>query len=189
LIPELQSLCGLLSCVTARSDQYTHIQIKESDPLARLRSVVLTAPSNGDWFAFAPDKGRGKGGQMSPLLAAGQGFDHHRACDAVIVTASGADLLVLYVDLKSGNPSGYAGQFKSTRQFLRYILGLLDEFQGIRFNSLQERYIIFYGGRPPLLNKKPSVPKRGALADSRPDGAYKREVPNGAVIYLKEFLM
>lgn len=187
MTPEMESLCAMLSCVTARCDQHSHIQIKEVDPGARLKTVTLLA-AQGDWFAFAPDKGRGKAGQMSPLLASGKAYDHHRACDAVVIARKDNRLFVVYIDLKSGNPTGYAGQFKSTHRFVRYALGLLDEFKGIRFGEPTERYIILYGGRKPLLNKQPSVPRRSAMGASRPDQAYKREVPDGARLYLNEFL-
>lgn len=188
MTPEMVSLCSMLSCVTARCDQYSHIQIKETDPSARLKTVTLFA-APGDWFSFSPDKGRGKAGQMSPLLSSGKEYDHHRACDAVVIARKGNELLVVYIDLKSGNPTGYAGQFKSTRRFVRYALGLLDEFKGFSFGEPNERYIILYGGRKPLLNKKPSVPRRSAVGASKPDQAYKREVPDGARLYLNEFLV
>ena len=99
----------MISCVTGNSDQHTHILIKESDTKARLKKVTLRASSHCDWFAFNPDKGRGKPCRMSPLLATGSQYDHHRACDAVIVAVKGHRLQVVYIDLKSNNPEGYVG--------------------------------------------------------------------------------
>lgn len=181
----------MLSCVRANSDQDAHILVKETDPGARLKKITLRAPSDCEWFVFEPDKGRGKTCLMSPLLATGRQYDHHRACDAVIVAAREKSLQVVYIDLKSNNPEGYAGQFKSTRRFVRYALGLLEEFQGIDFGDPQERYIVFYGGRRPLIDKKPSVLKNSEseIRNSQPDRAYKREVPDGAILYLNEFLV
>lgn len=138
LTTQLQQLLDSLSCWTYNGAQHTHILIKETDAAAKLKSVTLTAPA-GDWFSFDPDKGRGRAAQMSPLLATGQTHDHHRACDCVVLVNRGGQLTALYVDLKSGNPVGYSGQFKSTRQFVRYALGLLEEFHGIKLTPAAGR--------------------------------------------------
>ena len=55
-----------------------------------------------------------------------------------MVNKNGA-LTVVYVDLKSGKPLGYAGQFKSTRQFMRYALGLLEEFHQEKHASSDDK--------------------------------------------------
>jgi hypothetical protein len=185
--PAMEKLHDSLSCTGYRGDQHTHIMIEETDRLAALKKVTLSAP-NGDWFSFAPDKGRGRAAQMSPLLATGPGHDHHRACDSVIMVCKQGRLQVLYIDLKSENPKGYAGQFKSTRQFVGYVLGLLKEFHGETFTGPEERYVILYGGKKPLLDKKPTVPQTKKIGRTRPDAAFKREVANGARLFLKEFL-
>jgi hypothetical protein len=187
LSANLDKLRASLSCCTYNGSQHTHVLIKESDVLAKLRKVTLTAPS-GDWFAFDPDAGRGGAKLMSPLLAAGAGHDHHRACDCVVVIARDARLTVIYIDMKSGSPKGYAGQFKSTRQFVRYALGLQQEFQNVQWPTLDERFVILFGGHTPLLNKQTTVSKPLAAGVTRPDAPIKREVPNGATVRLKEFL-
>ena len=183
----LQQLHDALSCCTYNGAQHTHVLIKETDPAAKLKNVTLVAPV-GDWFSFDPDKGRGKAAQMSPLLASGPAYDHHRACDCVVLIHRDGQLTALYVDLKSGNPVGYSGQFKSTRQFVRYVLGLLDEFHGVKLTLAAERFVVFYGGKPALLNKTTTVPKLGRLGKTQPDEPYKREVPQPAKLYLKELL-
>lgn len=183
----MEKLHDSLSCTTYRGDQHTDILIEETDRQAALKKVTLTAP-NGDWFSFAPDRGRGKAAKMSQLLTAGPEHDHHRACDSVIMVCKEGCLQVLYIDLKSGNPDGYAGQFKSTRQFVRYALGLLNEFHNESFPALEERYVILYGGKKPLLDKKPTVPQTRKTRRTGPDAAYKREVTNGGRLFLKEFL-
>lgn len=183
-----------LSCITYNGAQHTHIQIDETDAAAKLKRVMLVAPS-GDWFSFDPDEGRKckrihqrcNAVVMSPLLAI-DGHDHHRACDCVVVLNRGGQLTLLYIDLKSGNPVGYAGQFRSTRQFVRYALGLLDEFHHEKLVIAEERYVILYGGKSPLLNKTTSVPKVEKMGKSKPDAAYKREVTNPSRLYLKELL-
>jgi hypothetical protein len=184
-----------LSCITYNGAQHTHIQIDETDAAAKLKKVMLAAP-NGDWFSFNPDDGRKckrihqrcNAVVMSPLLAIGGAHDHHRACDCVVAINRNGQLTVLYIDLKSGNPTGYAGQFKSTRQFMRYALGLLEEFHQEKFTIADERYVIFRGGKAPLLNKMTTVPKAEKMGKSKPDAPYKREVTNSARLYLKELL-
>jgi hypothetical protein len=183
-----------LSCITYNGAQHTHIQIDETDAAAKLKKVMLEAPK-GDWFSFDPDEGRKckrihqrcNAVMMSPLLAI-NGHDHHRACDCVVVLNRGGQLTLLYIDLKSGNPVGYAGQFKSTRQFMRYALGLLEEFHQEKLTIAEERYVILHGGKSPLLNKTTSIPKFEKMGKSKPDAAYKREVTNPARLYLKELL-
>ena len=126
---------------------------------------------------------------MSPLLACGREHDHHRACDCVIVLCRGQSLTIVYVDLKSGNPSGYAGQFKSTRQFVRYAIELLKEFYASPLEVEREQYVILYGGEKPLsIRKTVTAPKLEKISRTQPDRAYKREIPNGARLYLRELL-
>lgn len=175
-----------LTCITYNGAQHTHILIEETDAAAKLKKVTLLAP-NGDWLSFDPDKGRGKTALMSPLLATGA-HDHHRACDSVVVVNRNGQLTIVYIDLKSGNPVGYAGQFKSTRQFVRYALSLLEEFHQENFAIAEERYVILYGGKAALLNKTTTVPKSEKVGKSKPGAAYKREVSNPARLYLKELL-
>lgn len=187
LSAELGTLQALLSCCTYRGDQHTHVLIKEDDAHAQLKKVTLKAP-NGDWFSFDPDGGRGRMALMSPLLSTGKAYDHHRACDCVVLVRRNGGLIALYIDLKSGNPSGYSGQFKSTRQFLRYALGLLSEFYCDQLTLEEERYVVLYGGKPALINKTPTVQKQGKIGKTQPDKPYKREVPNPCSLYLKELL-
>lgn len=175
-----------LNCITYNGNQHEHILITEPDSAAKLKKATLLAP-HGDWFSFDPDKGRGKAALMSPLLAVGA-HNHHQACDCVVVVNRDGALTVIYVDLKSGNPRGYAGQFKSTRQFMRYAVGLLEEFHQEKLVIADERYVILHGGKESLLNKTTTIPKVKNLGKSKPDAAYKREVPNSARLYLKELL-
>lgn len=184
LSDELQKLHDSLSCCIQNGAQHTHIVIEETDSKAVLKKVTLEAP-NGDWFAFDPDKGRGKLAQMSPLLATGANHDHHRACDCVVLIRKDNQLTALYIDLKSGNPDGYSGQFQSTRQFVRYAMGLLEEFHQIKLKLSNERFVILYGGKQTSINKTTTVHKPSR---SRADSAHKRAVLNQTTLYLKEFL-
>ena len=187
LTAQLQQLHDSLSCCTCNGAQHAHVLIKETDAAAKLKNVTLSAPA-GDWFSFEPDRGRGKAAQMSTLLATGAKHNHHRACDCVVLINQSGKLTALYVDLKSGNPVGYLGQFKSTRQFVRYALGLLEEFHGIKLTLAEERFVILYGGKTALLNKTTTVPKLEKIEKTRPDKPYKREVMQPAKLYLKELL-
>ncbi|HGO5856366.1 TPA: hypothetical protein ACK3JJ_000993 [Mannheimia haemolytica] len=190
--PELEFLMGSLSCVTYNGKQHTDIQIKESDPSAKLKTVNLKTEA-GDWFCFSPDEGRkckrihNKSNMvvMSPLLTIDKRFDHHCACDAVIIMKKEGKLSILYIDLKSGNPTGYSSQFKSSRQFVRYLLGLYSEFRGESLPILEEKYVIFHGGNKILLNKSTTTLKPN-IGRTSPDNAYKKEVTDGATVYLRE---
>lgn len=188
LSAEMERLRQSLSCCTYRGDQHTDVLIDEKDSLAKLRKVRIAA-SNGDWFSLNPDKGRGPKALMSPLLATGSIHDHHRACDCVVLIRRDERLIALYIDLKSGNPSGYSAQFKSTRQFVRYLLGLTAEFHGFQFPVFEERFVVLFGGKPALINKTPTVPKAKKIGNTQPDKPYKREVPNPCTMNLKELLI
>ncbi len=183
----LQHLHDLLSCCTYNGAQHSHVLIKETDIAAKLKSVTLVAPA-GDWFSFDPDKGRGKAAQMSPLLATGATHDHHRACDCVVLINHEGQLTALYIDLKSSHPVGYSCQFKSTRQFVRYALGLLEEFYAAKLTLAEERFVVLHGGKPALLNKTTTVPKTKKIGQTQPDKPYKLEVTEPARLYLKELL-
>ncbi|WP_338848775.1 hypothetical protein V8J88_07625 [Massilia sp. W12] len=194
LSENLQKLYDMLSCCTYNGAQHTHILIEETDQLAKLKKVTLKAP-NGDWFSFCPDEGRKcKRLQassnlviMSPLLKIGEKHDHHRACDCVVLINKNEQITALYIDLKSGNPVGYKGQFQSTRQFVRYALGLLEEFHGIKLTLAQERFAVLYGGEQSPLNKTTTVPK--PIKTTQPDAPYKKEVSNAAELKMNELLV
>lgn len=187
----MDKLKSSLSCITYNGAQHTNILIKEDGLAAMLNKVTLKV-ANGDWISLNPDKGSKcknidatcRAVVMSPLLAIGN-HDHHRACDCVVVVNRNGNLTVVYIDLKSGNPNGYAGQFKSTRQFMRYTLGLIEEFHQVKLSIADERYVILYGGKSTSLNKTPTIPK---MDKSQPNNPYKREVNNLATLYLKELL-
>lgn len=183
----LDSLRDSLSCCTYRGDQHTHVLIQENDSLAKITKVTLLAP-NGDWFSFDPDSGRGPIKVMSPLLSKGAAHQHHRACDCVVFVLSGQNLTALYIDLKSDSPSGYAGQFKSTRQFVRYALSLLEKFHGHKITLKKERFIILYSGKKQLLHKTTTVPAPAATLPTTPQKPHKKTVTNGCTLYLKELL-
>ena len=175
--------------MTYSGEKHTHIKIKENDPLAQLKTLNIKAP-NGDWFAFDPDKGRGRPPLMSPLLATRGRHQHHRACDAVIVVLKPEALSLIFIDLKSSAPSAFAGQFQSTRQFTRYLLGLLHEFHGVTFKPVLERFVIFQTPKSKrvLLAKQPTIFSCSSRSSSDPKAAQRELVHDGATLYLKQLL-
>lgn len=181
------SLTG--SCVTYSGDKHTGAKIKENDPSAKLKTVNISAQS-GDWFVFDPDKGRGKSALMSPLLAVGGSHQHHRACDAVIVVLKNAVLKLIFIDLKSDAPSKYKGQFQSTRQFARYLLGLLSEFHELSFQAVEERFILLHTAKTKkvLLNKRPTYRSGKNSFSIDPKNPQKELVEDGVTIYLKQLI-
>lgn len=183
-------MCTLTStCVTYRSDQHTNAKIKETNPSAQLKTVNIDA-QNGDWFVFDPDRGRGKPPKMSPLLTVGGEHQHHRACDAVIVVLKDHILRIIFVELKSGMPRDYVGQLQSTRQFAKYLLGLLGEFHEISFQEVEERFILFHTAKTKkvLLNKKPTCRGGKNSFSKDPKNPQKELVKDGVTIYLKQLL-
>ncbi|MDO4640080.1 MAG: hypothetical protein Q4A84_00015 [Neisseria sp.] len=192
LTPEMDYLMNSISCVLCNGAQHTNIQIVEHDKSAKLKKVNIEAV-NGDWFCFSPDEGRKckhihKSAKnivvMSPLLKIDAQFNHHCACDAVLLIRQDGKLVVIYMDLKSGNSEGYSPQFQSTRQFVRYLISLYEEFNGTKLPIDEERYVIFHTGN---LNKTTTIPKQ-RISQSKPNAAYKRSVKNGDTLYLKELL-
>lgn len=183
----INTLRESLSCCTYNGAQHSFLIIKEADVSATFKKVTINI-GNGDWFSFAPDKGRGKSAKMSPLLATGATHKHHCACDCVVVYSSENQVIITYIDLKSGNPSGYIAQFKSTRQFMRYSIGLLEEFYGIQLTQFKERYVIIHDAKKISMNKMTTKPKMNINASS-PERAYFKPIHNDATIYFKEFLV
>jgi hypothetical protein len=183
-----------LSCITYNGAQHTHIKINETDIKAKIKTVTLKA-SNGDWFSFDPDTGRKckridqrcHSVVMSPLLVIGSNHKHHCACDCVVViNTGGQQLTVVYIDLKSKNSDGYTKQFQSTRQFVRYALGLLEEFHKKTMVIAKEHYVILHIAKKNLLNKTTTIPKFKKMGEIKPDEVYKLQVTDSAILYLKE---
>lgn len=182
----LEKLRESLSCCTYNGSQHTEILITEEDTQAKLKKATIHM-GGGDWFSFCPDKGRGKKKIMSPLLTCNERFNHHRACDCVIVICNSGNLDIIYIDLKSGNPVGYANQFKSTKQFVYYAVSLLREFNDEKLKVSRERFVILHGGDISI-KKTPTTPLKKQSPGSTPDNALKFLITNGGHVYLKQIL-
>ncbi len=150
---DLAKLKSILTKCDYSGDKDTLILIKENDASATLKEITIDI-SNGDWICFMPDKilnnkkcKKCQVSGISPLLKSGKEHDHHRICDAIIfnLNLKLRQLHVIFIELKSSG-GGYEGQFKSARQFIKYLLGLLFEFNTIssfQQNNLKETFILF----------------------------------------------
>lgn len=147
----IEALKAILSCVHSDGNSETHAYIKESNE-AKLRKLCLSELAPG-MLLLATDKGRnfdnegrklGKYACMSPLFKQDGKFDQNRACDAVLVRKISTGCELFYIELKSDNPSGFSGQFKSTQAFMSYTLRLVSVLCGIEFKIKKERFVVFH---------------------------------------------
>lgn len=98
-------------------------------------------------------------------------------------------LTVIYIDLKSGNPIGYSNQFKSTKQFVHYLISLHNEFQGGSLKIKEEYFVIFYKGKNNSSINKTGTTGRKRIKGSSPENAYKRLMQKEkGYLYLKELI-
>lgn len=188
--PALSRLMSLLKEITYCSIRHSDIRIKETGDDAKLKDLVIHAPYES-WFAFDPDRLRGKAALMSPLLAIGAEHSHHRACDAVIAVEREGKLQFIFIDMKSDSATGYAGQFQSTRQFVRYLLGLLQEFYGYHFPLVEENFVVFHTSKSKsaILKKYPTSMKSViSRSSSDPKKPRKEIVSDGAIVWLNQLL-
>lgn len=185
----LDVLRKALSCGGNYSAQHKHFIIEELDASATIKKVTIEVALSSDssWFCFYPDKGRGKEACMSPLLSNLSDYSHHRACDCVLILLLEGVLNVIYFDLKSSKPAKFVGQFKSTRQFVRYLLGLCDDLNGVSFGKLEEKFVIICS-ESSLSMRKTTTKRSTGEGKSTPDSPFKKIISNGSALYLKEFL-
>ena len=195
----IDSTIKMLACVSADGRFVSQCIIEDasakgapapargSAPL--LKKVVVDGLIAGD-VVLSPDKSIGKSGVMSSLLSTNSGTDQNRSCDGLILRFRGLPdaatcvVDVGYFDLKSGNPSGYSGQFLSTQCFLKsYALALLKTFYGKPCRIGKERFVILHtdkAGRGPSIRKTPT--KAVPVSANSPSNAKKIVVSSGAKI-------
>ena len=90
---------------------------------------------------------------------------------------------IYYIDLKSDKPSGYQGQFKSTRCFIYYVQRLLKELLNIDMEIRKERFIIFHTDSSGAIQSMSNQPSRHTPRDANSvDKPDKRIVFNGDTI-------
>lgn len=188
LSEEMEVIKSSLSLVTYHGDQHSDIIIQEPSPSASLRNATIIY-ATGDWISFDPDRSRCSQSKMSSLLVADQDHRHHCACDCVTIINEAGNLTIIYIDMKSGNASGFENQFKSTRQFVRYLIGLADEFKNKKFKIVKEKYLVLWGGKPaPHLSKTPTVPCKKPGEGTKPDLPHKHHLVNGGRVQLNRFI-
>jgi hypothetical protein len=179
-----------------------------------LKNLTLEGFSKNE-LLLLPDLAKGKGGVMSPLLSTigkqqpdtqnrptspepggkAPNTSWNRSCDGLLirigaVRQDGVTPLELgYFDLKSGNPSGYEGQFLSMQCFMKgYVLALLDVFFGKKCEVVRERFIVFHTdkqGKGQSLQKKRSVPEPKSACSAQ--NAIKIIVKNEARIHVAQY--
>ena len=162
----VEAIKALMRCELVDGATQTHAILEEKDPAAKLKKLTIADLKKG-MLLLKVDEGRkivqGKrkvADCMSPLFRVDGKYDHNRTCDAVllrIITSSAVD--IYYIDLKSDKPTGYQGQFKSTRCFVHYVQRLLEEFLQITMQIRKERFILLHtdsSGSLPSMGKRPS---------------------------------
>ncbi len=186
----IEALKTLLSCDMADGSSLSHVLLEEKDPTAKLKKIIISELRPG-MLALMIDEGRkikwsGKSVAvcMSPLFTTTGDNDHNCACDAVLVRElDGAACELCYIDLKSDSPSGYEGQFVSTRCFFRYVQEILRELFAVEMTIRKERFIILHTDTS---NARPSLGKRktrfGPSAANRPGEPDKHIVRDGDTV-------
>ncbi len=165
----IEALKLLLACEMADGSSVSDAIVKEKDPNAKLKRLTFSELRPG-MLALMIDAGRATDIRgrptlacMSPLFKATGEYDHNCACDAVIVRErADAACDIAYIDLKSDSPTGYSGQFKSTRCFLIYIAALLNNLYDVPMRIEWERFIICHtdpNNAKSSLGKRPTRPK------------------------------
>src|SRR5258708_3678097 len=126
----IKALQELLSCKTVNGNTASQAILEESDPSAKLQKITLSELKAGMLIMHIDDGRKVFHGQankkktaavcMSPLFRRDGAYDHNCGCDAVLLRVpneNDPDCEIFYIELKSDSPSGFAGQFRSTKCF------------------------------------------------------------------------
>lgn len=138
----LDTLKAILSCIQADGSQVSDVFLEEKQE-AKLKKLKISDFSPG-MLLLATDEGRKRDkfpACMSPLFADDGTYDQNRACDAVLLRKTDNGYQACYIELKSDAPSGYEGQFKSTRCFIRYVSELSESLCGHPIKLVSERFV------------------------------------------------
>jgi hypothetical protein len=142
----LDAIKALLSCVQADGIKDAHVNLEEKNTEAKLKRLTISGLESGI-IVLATDEGRKTEKFpvcMSPLFSIDGKFDQNRACDAVFIKKMDDGYHVCYVELKSDTPSGYEGQFKSTKCFINYVCELSRILCQQPIQISRERYVVFH---------------------------------------------
>lgn len=185
----LGAIKGMLSCVQADGSQVSDVILEEKQE-AKLKKLQISELVPG-MLLLATDEGRKRDKApacMSPLFANDGKYDQNRACDAVLLRKSDTGYDACYIELKSDTPSGYEGQFKSARCFMRYLSALSEDLCGCQMAIGRERFVVFHtdsrDGSRRGVKKKTRFSPRSANTPTSPDMFCVR---NGDTVRYSEF--
>ncbi|MGD2090870.1 MAG: hypothetical protein PVH61_32150 [Candidatus Aminicenantes bacterium] len=119
-----------------------NVTVKENDPGASLKKVVLEGFTNEDKFmAFKLG---------SPKLRMSQYLNQsqekiNKGCDAVIATEINGNSYIFFCELKSDSPKPkkYEDQFLSSHAFVDYIDSLIKKFYKLSLGKFKKIYVLF----------------------------------------------
>ncbi|HAS6164639.1 TPA: hypothetical protein I7181_06835 [Vibrio vulnificus] len=105
------------------------IKIKETDPSAKLKEVILKDLSEND-ICLTFDVGSGDIAKYSPLLndyTKDDGYTYNKRCDFIIIRILGSSCYVYFGDLKSEAPKREAvfKQLQASKLFFDYIKSII----------------------------------------------------------------
>jgi len=187
----LIAIKNLLRCVHADGNQVTHAYLKETERDAKLKKICLSNLTPG-MLILDIDKKRKleKNICMSPLFSQDGNYSHNCACDYVLLRQDGKKIFVYYIELKSNNPSGYSGQFKSTQCFMHYVFDLANKLCGVHISIEVEKFILFHtdskNATRRSLNKTPTILIKQNGANT-PDSPKKFCVKNNDTVRCTQF--
>ncbi len=183
--------------IIADGNQHSHAILKEEDKEAKLKKLTLKDLKQ-NMLVITPDKGRKVSDKedktiatcMSPLFKATSKFETNRACDGLLLKENeGGHCDIVYIELKSDVPSGYEGQFKSTRCFMRYLKELLKDICQQEMHVTSERFVIFHTDKE---NSRSTLQKRGTRLSpkkpNQPDNPDKHIVRDNSEIAVFQIL-
>ena len=119
--------------ILADGRMHSHAIIIEKDPSAKLTKLTISDLETGH-LVIGLDAGRiitndkKEIALMSPIFKITDDCSHNRACDALLIRESGSGCEIAYIDLKSDSPTGYSGQFISSKCFVNYLESLMKSF-------------------------------------------------------------
>lgn len=195
----VKALLELLSCKSFNGHSVTHGHLEEQNE-SKLKKLTITNLRPG-MLILHIDEGRkitySCAGQdktaavgMSPLFCNEGQHDCQRGCDAVLIRElDGFECEIFYLELKSDTPSGFAGQFRSTRCFFQYVRVLLKEFWQIDMKITRERFIVFHTdtrNARPIIGKQPT--RRSPASANRPEEPVRYIVRDREEVHCMKFM-
>jgi hypothetical protein len=173
LTDSLAAVKALLKSIHADGACASSAYLEEKQE-AKLKKIHLKNLTPG-MLLLAVDEGRklDKAVCMSPLFATDGVHDQNRACDFVLLRQSLEGLEVFYIEMKSDNPSGCEGQFKSTHCFMHYLVDLANKLCSAQVKITRERYVVFHTD-----SSNSSIRGRKQKTRFKPQSANKADTPD-----------